>query len=180
MRTIRTLIAALACLALAACDQPEPPASTWQNRNPGTEQAQATAAPAQQAPQHQDTTMRDMALGGLIGYMLGGSGSRAAPGPAPQVTNIYQEPTHRAPAYVPAPAAVRQAVPGQPTRPAPVPVPAPKVAVAPAPAPKPAPLPQAAPAPRPSYSGPSSYSSVRQSAPAYRYTPSPSRSSGRR
>lgn len=109
----------------------------------------------------------DMLLGAAVGYMLGRANSQPTPTPAPQVTNIYQSP------------------PAQPA-PKPLAVPAPAVATKPAPAapviaPAAKPMPQAQPAPKPSYAGPSSYSSVRQSAPTYRApAPAPSPSRGRR
>lgn len=124
-------------------------------------------AEGQDQPAAQSSNTNDMLLGGLLGYMLGSSTSRQTPAPAPQVTNIYQRAPAATPSYAPPP---RPAV-------APAPVAKPAPAAAPTPAPAPKPKPQVQPAPKPSYAGPSSYGSVRQSAPAYR---APSHSGGRR
>lgn len=165
----------------------EPGTGSWQQDAQKTDARANSPSPAPLAtPQSYgsgSSTFTNMALGGVIGYMLGSSGSSSAPSiPAPQVAPRQADRVNRIPAST-APTNLAVASHSAPsvTRPAPAPVSAPKPAVASAPA-KPTTTAQPSPAPRPSYSGPSGYSSVRQAAPTYKQapSPSPSRSGGRR
>lgn len=176
MRTSMKLLAAVAALALVACSReaeiPPRPAAAPTPQEQGQEATQAPAqaaaqpqaAPVAQAPaQPASSGWKDMALGGALGYLLGSSGSRQAPAPAPNVTYTDNRQFVNRPENVPTPRPA--APPKQWFRDRPVPDPAPVTTPTAKPVAPPSPPPAAAkPAPvtpptrsMPSYSGPSSY-----------------------
>jgi hypothetical protein len=134
----KTVLAMLIAVALAGCGRNEPMQQAAPQTAPawyGEGVAQAPAAPAaaptapqapvvvQQAAPHQDNTVRDMLLGGMIGHTLGGmfGGNRnAAPAPSySPPTRIIERRTiiNNVPAPAPAPVAAPR-----PVAPAPAPV----------------------------------------------------------
>lgn len=174
----KSIIALSILLALTACGKKEEFAG-MQHEQSQSQSAPVTQSPVQQAPvaQQQDSGFGwgSAAIGAAAGYMLGSSGSnRPTERVIERQTVSPVAPSRQVPVYTPQPN--RQITP---SRVAPVvpSTPKPPVVVAAPVAPKPV-APAVQPS-KPSYSsGFSGYSSVRQSAPTYRS--SPSFNSGRR